>query len=226
MLSTLSDNLWPEQKNLSVLGIGYTLPYLPFKSDPTQWSCIALPFAPEPLQPPMAHSNNRICFTEPNALPFPENSFDHILLAHTPVHRYELIDLFKEARRVLKENGTITLIIANSFNQLTCPPAFNPEPAFGPLEIENILSGLLLRTEQRRYCNFIPIRCSPSPLYQIVDMAGSHLIPFLASVLLLQCRKEIYAGRPTLRIQTRRRQKLVQNLAPHYRSADSRSKER
>ena len=71
---------WPDVRGMGVLGRGYAAPYLKLWQD-TAYRCLAA--VPAPQVPVMAAS---ACQVDEDRLPFPDLSFDRILLIHAVEH--------------------------------------------------------------------------------------------------------------------------------------------
>ena len=94
--------MWPAAPGESLLGIGYTMPYLRLWRDHAT-RCIAL----TPAQMGAARwppgLPNLSCAAEEDGLPFADLSFDRILLVHG-------LEMAENARRLLREVGGIDLV--------------------------------------------------------------------------------------------------------------------
>ena len=104
--------LWPDMEGCSVLGIGYTAPYLR-AWEGSAYRRIAL----TPAQigairwPPDAP--NLSCTAEEDALPFPDLMFDRILIVHGLEVAENARRMLREAWRVLKDDGRLLIVTPN-----------------------------------------------------------------------------------------------------------------
>ena len=87
--------LWPDLHGQSVLGIGFTAPYLRlWREDAAR--CIALTPAQMGATRWPAGAPSLSCTAEEDALPFPDLMFDRVLLVHG-------LEAAESARRLLRE---------------------------------------------------------------------------------------------------------------------------
>jgi SAM-dependent methyltransferase len=104
--------LWPNLTGQSVLGVGFTVPYLRLWREGAQ-RCIAL----TPAQIGTARwppgGPNLSCTAEEDALPFPDLSFDRILLVHGLEAAENARRMLREVWRVLKEDGRLLVVAPN-----------------------------------------------------------------------------------------------------------------
>ncbi len=104
--------LWPDCAGLSVLGLGYTGPYLQLWREQAA-RCIAVSPQQMGLAPWPLGRASLACLSEEDALPFPDLLFDRILL----VHGFEQADnarrLLREVWRLLKDDGRLIIVVPN-----------------------------------------------------------------------------------------------------------------
>src|SRR5208283_4529115 len=104
--------LWPSLARQSVLGIGFACPYLRLWRDDA-YRCIAV----TPVQiGAWRWPRSRPCLTctaEEDALPFPDLSFDRVLVVHGLETSENARRMLREAWRVLKDDGRLLLVAPN-----------------------------------------------------------------------------------------------------------------
>ena len=104
--------LWPDLRGQSVLGVGFAAPYLRLWR-PQAARCIAVTPAQMgatrwPLGEPCLS-----CTAEEDALPFPDMSFDRVLLVHGLEAAENARRLLRETWRVLKDDGRLLVVAPN-----------------------------------------------------------------------------------------------------------------
>src|ERR1700722_14585652 len=204
--------LWPDMAGCSVLGIGYTAPYL------RAWDGVAYRrIALTPAQigairwPPDAP--NLSCTAEEDALPFPDLVFDRILIVHGLEVAENARRLLREAWRVLKDDGRLLIVVPNRSGMW----AYRESTPFGhglphsTGQLGRLLAGGLFRIERREAALWMPpsqirVVLRSAPLF---ERMGRRMMPGLAGVTLTEAVKDVYAGM-TLRAVPRRRLVLAE----------------
>jgi SAM-dependent methyltransferase len=199
--------MWPSAKGESVLGIGYSMPYLRLWRDQAK-RCIAL----TPAQmgaarwPPGAP--NLSCTAEEDSLPFADLSFDRILLVHGLEMAENSRRLLREVWRVLKDDGRLLIVAPNRSGIW----AYRENSPFGyglPYstgQLGRLLAGGLFRVERRDAALWMPptrmrlvLRSAP-----VFEQAGRKMMPGLAGVILTEAVKDVYAAMPLQKAPRRR----------------------
>ncbi len=199
--------LWPDLHGQSVLGIGYTEPYLPLWQGPAT-RCIAL----TPAQMGVARwppgAPNLSCTAEEDSLPFPDLSFDRVLLVHGLEAADNARRMMREVWRVLKDDGRLLVVAPNR----TGPWAYWESTPFGhgqPYsfgQLGRLLAGSMFRVEQRDVALYLPpirwrlvLRTA-----SLAERMGRRVLPAVAGVTLTEAVKDVYAAMP-VRAAPRRR---------------------
>lgn len=199
--------LWPDLRGESVLGIGYTAPYLRLWREQAR-RCIAL----TPAQmgatrwPPGAP--NLSCTAEEDALPFPDLAFDRVLLVHGLEAAENARRLLREAWRVLKDDGRLLVVVPNRSGMWAyweSTPFGHGQP-YTAGQLGRLLAGALFRVERRDLALWMPptrrrlvLRAAP-----LFERGGRRLMPGLAGVTLTEAVKDVYAAMPVKPVPRRR----------------------
>lgn len=201
--------MWPSAQGDSVLGIGYSMPYLRLWREHAA-RCIALTPAQMGAASWPPGVPNLSCTAEEDCLPFADLTFDRILL----VHGLELAEnarrLLREVWRVLKDDGRLLIIAPNRSGVW----AYRENSPFGhglPYstgQLGRLLAGGLFRVERRDAALWMPpsglrIVLRAAPLF---ERAGRKMMPGLAGVILTEAVKDVYAAMP---LQAAPRRRLV-----------------
>ena len=191
--------MWPTAAGHSLLGIGYTMPYLRLWRD-TAARCIAL----TPAQmgaarwPPGAPTLS--CAAEEDSLPFADLTFDRVLLVHGLETAENARRLLREVWRVLKDDGRLLIVVPNrtgmwAYRENTPFGHGNPYSAG---QLGRLLASGLFRAERRDAALWMPpsrlrvlLRAAP-----LLERAGRRLAPGLAGVTLTEAVKDVYAAMP------------------------------
>ena len=201
--------LWPDLTGQAVLGIGYAAPYLRLWRAQAN-RCIAL----TPAQmgaarwPPGAPALS--CTAEEDALPFPDLSFDCILL----VHGLEVADnarrMLREVWRVLKDDGRLIVVAPNRAGMWAYREStpFGHGHPYSPGQIGRLLAGALFRIERRDTALWMPpirmrLMLRGAGLF---ERTGRRAMPGVAGVTITEAVKDVYAAMP---VTARMRRRLV-----------------
>ncbi|MGH7078734.1 MAG: methyltransferase domain-containing protein, partial [Acetobacteraceae bacterium] len=104
--------LWPDLAGQTLLGIGYPAPFLRLWRDRAT-RCIALTPAQAGAARWPAGLANLSCTAEEDALPFPDLSFDRILVVHGLEGAENARRFLRELWRVLKDDGRLLMVVPN-----------------------------------------------------------------------------------------------------------------
>ena len=190
--------LWPDLSRQTLLGLGYTTPYL------RQWREQATCLAVNPPQtevtrwPPGAPG--LICVAEDAALPFPDLHFDRVLMVHGIEATDSARKLLREVWRVLRDDGRLLIVAPNRrgwWAHVDSTPFGSGRP-YSPGQIGRLLGASLFRVERRDTALFLP----PSPSRLVLrgagmwEGAGRRLVPKLAGVTLTEATKDVFSALP------------------------------
>lgn len=204
--------MWPSTRGESVLGIGYSMPYLRLWRDQAT-RCIAV----TPAQMGAARwppgLPNLSCVTEEDSLPFNDLTFDRILLVHGLETAENARRLLREVWRVLKDDGRLLIVAPNRAGMW----AYRENTPFGhglPYstgQLGRLLASGMFRVERRDAALWMPpsrlrVVLRAAPLF---ERAGRKMMPALAGVTLTEAVKDVYAAMP-VRAAPRRRLVLAE----------------
>jgi SAM-dependent methyltransferase len=191
--------LWPDLRGQSVLGIGFPAPYLRLWR-PQAARCIAVTPAQMgatrwPLGEPCLS-----CTAEEDALPFPDMSFDRVILVHGLEAAENARRLLRETWRVLKDDGRLLVVAPNRaglWAYVERTPFGHGQPySFG--QLGRLLAASLYRVEHRDTVLWLP-PVGPRLMLRSADLferAGRRLMPGMAGVIISEAVKDVYAAMP------------------------------
>lgn len=191
--------LWPDMSGQSLLGLGHTEPYLRSWRE-TAARCIAA--TPTPAVPGAwpGGGPSLACWVEANALPFPGQSIDRILLVHGLENADNARRMLREVWRVLKDDGRLLVVAPNRVGlwaHVESTPFGQGQP-YSPGQIGRLLAASLFRVERRDRVLYVP----PSSRRFILrtarlwERAGRRLVPQLAGLTITEAVKDVYAAMP------------------------------
>jgi SAM-dependent methyltransferase len=202
--------LWPSCANLSILGLGFTGPYLTLWRD--QARCLAVsPTAMGPAVWP-AGQPSLACVAEEEALPFPDLSFDRILIVHGLEQAENTRRALREAWRLLKDDGRLIVIAPNRrglWAYMESTPFGHGQP-YSENQLSRLLGSLFFHVESQHAALFAPPVDwrATRRLFNICEKAGHALTPQLAGLTIAEATKDIHGLIPA-RARTSGRRVLV-----------------
>lgn len=199
--------LWPDLTGASVLGIGYTAPYLRHWRA-TAERAIALTPAHVGDAPrwPIGRSSLALSAAE-DALPFPDLSFDRVLLVHGLEVAENARALLREIWRVMKDDGRLLVVAPNRASPWAHVEAtpFGQGQPYSARQLGALLARSLFRMERREGALFVPpfdirLLLRSAALF---ERSGRRLAPQFGGVTIGEAVKDCYAALP--KRQSRRR---------------------
>ena len=193
------DEIWPDLRGMSVLGIGYTAPYLRHWRE-SAGRCIAA--TPEQIGGARwpAGVPNLSCTVAEDALPFPDLTFDRILMVHGLEAADHARRMLREVWRVMKDDGRLLVVAPNRagmWAHLEHTPFGHGHP-YSAGQIGRLLSGAMFHVERRDTALYLP----PARLRVVlrsawpIERLGRRVAPGFAGVTVTEAVKDLYAAMP------------------------------
>lgn len=189
-------DLWPDVRLLRVLGIGYATPFLrPFLGE-AERVIATMPASQGVLGwPPEAPG--LVALTEDVNLPFPDRSFDRILLCHTLENSDHSRALMREVWRVLTDDGRVVVMVPNRqgvWAHLERTPFGSGRP-YSESQLRRLLRDTMFTPQTARQALFLPPTRSRLWLAwaQGVEQLGARWFPSFCGAILLEASKQLYA---------------------------------
>jgi len=200
--------LWPRAQGLSILGLGYTGPYLHLWREQAA-RCIAV--SPRQMGQAAwpAGRPSLACMAEEDALPFPDLSFDRILLVHGLEHAENTRRLLREAWRLLADDGRLMVVVPNRrglWAYAESTPFGHGQP-YSEGQLTRLLAGQFFRVEARATALFAP----PTPwrpalrFFPAFERLGPRLAPQVAGLTIAEAAKDLHGLIPAKRRASGRR---------------------
>lgn len=199
--------MWPTATGESVLGVGYSMPYLRLWRDQAT-RCIALTPAQMGAASWPPGGPNLSCAAEEDCLPFADLTFDKVLLVHGLEMAENARRMLREVWRVLKDDGRMLIVTPNRTGvwayRETTPFGYGTPYSAG--QLGRLLASGLFRVERRDAALWLPptrlrLLLRAAPLF---EAGGRKLIPGLSGVTLTEAVKDVYAAVPTRPVPRRR----------------------
>lgn len=190
-------DLWPETKQLRVLGAGYATPYMaPYVDDAERSVCMM--FTGQGVHHWPEDGKNLTCLADETDLPFETNSIDRVLLIHSLEFTGFLKPAFEELWRVLKSNGRIIIVVPNRmglWSRADWTP-FGCGMPYSAGQVEEFLRDNLFIPERTERGLFVPPFRNETLLRSasLWEKAGRVLCPAMGGLIFVEASKQIYAG--------------------------------
>jgi SAM-dependent methyltransferase len=198
--------LWPSVARCDVLGVGHVGPYLDCWREEAA-RCIAC--APASIGPARWPAGGRslICAGEGDLLPFPDLSFDRVLLVHGLEAADNARRMLREVWRVLRDDGRLLVVAANRrglWAHLDSTPFGQGQP-FSTGQVGRLLGASMFAVERRDSALFVPPSTAPLVLHAapLIEQAGRHVASRFAGVTLTEAMKDCYAALPLRAVRRR-----------------------
>ena len=199
--------LWPDLRGQSVLGIGFTAPYLRLWRDQATRSIAVTPAQMGATRWPVGEPSLS-CTADEDALPFPDLMFDRVLLVHGLEAAESARRMLRETWRVLKDDGRLLVIAPNRSGMWAyweSTPFGHGQPySFG--QVGRLLAASLYRVERRDTALYLPPSQQRLVLRSaaLFERTGRRWLPGLAGVTMTEAVKDIYAAMPVQAVPRRR----------------------
>jgi len=193
-------DLWPDVSGQSVLGLGYTTPYLTSFRGEASRVIAAMPAQQGVLHWP-SDDPGLTTLVDELYLPFDDVSMDRILLVHAVECAEQISPLLREAWRVLAGSGRLIVVVPNRrgiWTRFERTP-FGRGLPYSTGQVSRLLRDNMFTPIKTHRALYVP----PSSSGMILSIApaleqiGPRLISTFAGVIVVEAVKQIYAGQPT-----------------------------
>ncbi len=211
--------LWPDLRDMSVLGLGYASPYLRQFAGEAVRIVAAMP-AQQGIIPWPEDGGNRAVLVDETALPLPDSSIDRVLVVHGIECAEHLRDMLREVWRVLAPSGRAAFVVPNRTSlwaQIDRTPFGQGHP-YTQAQIQRLLRGSMFTPVETARALYMP----PMKLRPMIrtagawERAGARLCPRVGGVMIIEAAKQLYGGQA---IPMRRTQPVVVALPQAARPA-------
>jgi len=208
-------SLWPNTTGMTVLGLGYTTPFLrPFREEARRVVAL-MPATQGALRWPdqIKQEPNLVTLVNPTELPLPDLSVDRVLLIHMLERSEELRATLREIWRVMAASGKLLIVVPNRrgiWARLDRTP-FGTGSPYTQLQLSRLLRDSLFTPIQATYSLWVPptnsrMILSSAPAW---EKLGNRWCPSFGGVLLLAATKQIYAASAPRGVPARSRGQLI-----------------
>jgi SAM-dependent methyltransferase len=200
--------LWPNCGGMSILGLGYTGPYLQIWREQAMCSIAVSPVQMGITPWPLGRAS-LACSAEEEALPFADLSFDRIILVHGLEQADNARRCLREAWRLLKDDGRIIVVVPNRrgvWAYAESTPFGHGQP-YSEGQLGRVLNSLFFRVEKQEPALFAPPLNWRANLriFNLWERAGSSLAPQIAGLTIAEATKDMHGIIPIRRRASGRR---------------------
>ncbi|BCK77530.1 methyltransferase [Acetobacter aceti NRIC 0242] len=188
---------WPDLRGLNLLGLGYTAPFLSEWRDQSALTVAAhLGTVPDT----MLHRHEADCVVSCSHLPFPDLSFDRILMVHALETAPSGRELLRSVWKVLRDNGKLILIVPNRRGlwALSDTTPYGQGTPYSQRQVRRLLQEGMFHVETCEtalYPPLFPLLRSPR-LSTAIERAGETVLPACGGVVILEAVKNLWGGVP------------------------------
>lgn len=149
---------WLREKQVShTLCLGFGQPYM---EGATEWSKVLVGASPAEMgvAPWPSRGDNRIALVRPDALPFPDEGFDRVIMAHLLEGCVSPQAVLRETWRVLKPGGSLLVVAPNRgglWARRDSTP-FGWGRPFSPRQLHDLIQEALFIPRQSCFALFFP----------------------------------------------------------------------
>ncbi len=218
--------LWPNVEGQAVLGLGYAVPFLNgFRGE------AARVIAAMPAEQGVMHWSTEepglTALVEETELPFPDLSFDRVVLVHSLEYAEQIRPLMREVWRVLADSGRLVVIVPNRrglWARFDWTPFGHGLP-YSSSQLSRLLRETMFTPLETRRAVFTPPVKSNMTLAAAGawENIGRRYFPGFCGVIMTEAVKQIYAG--TLVGSRTKRRRYVAVTNSHTRQSSRRRTE-
>ncbi len=216
--------LWPNTEGLSVLGVGYTTPYLgPFRGEAIR-VIAAMPAEQGVLHWP-DNAASLTTLIDEMELPFSDFSMDRVLLIHALESSEQVRSVLREIWRVMSENGRLIIVAPNRrgvWARFDRTP-FGDGLPYSTKQLSRLLRDNMFTPTHSEEALYIPpvysrLMHAAAPAW---EKLGQQFFSSFGGVVIAEATKQIYAGNIE-RVKTpRRRYVTIPENSSGARSEDA-----
>jgi SAM-dependent methyltransferase len=204
--------LWPDVRNLRVLGVGYATPYLRLFMGEAERVMTLMPASQGVLSWP-AEGPNVVALADESELPFPDNSIDRVLVVHALEGSEQVRPLLKELWRVLAGGGRLLVVVPNRrgiWARVDRTPFGHGHP-YTPGQLSRLLRDERFTPERSSTALYVPPTTSRMILRAAAawEGVGERWFTRFAGVALLEASKQIYAPAKPVPVREPRRRPVL-----------------
>ena len=199
--------MWPDVRNMSVLGLGYATPYLrPFLGEADRVTSLAP--AQQGVMPWPSDEPGLVVLADETELPFADLSIDRLLIIHAAEYSEQLRSMMREAWRILSGNGRMLIIAPNRrriWARIESTPIGFGHP-YSSSQLKRMLRDCLFSPVQTEHALYMPPTQRRFILHSAsaVEHIGDRFFHAISGVVMVEATKQVYAATAAFKPMQRR----------------------
>ena len=199
--------MWPDVRNMSVLGLGYATPYLrPFLGEAERVTSLAP--AQQGVMPWPSDEPGLVVLADETELPFADLSIDRLLIIHAAEYSEQLRSMMREAWRILSGNGRMLIIAPNRrgiWARIESTPIGFGHP-YSSSQLKRMLRDCLFSPVQTEHALYMPPTKRRFILHSAsaVEHIGDRFFHAISGVVMVEATKQVYAATTAFKPMQRR----------------------
>jgi len=189
--------MWPSVAGRRILTVGYGTPFLrPFR-DTAERTVAVMPDLQGVTRWPLGEPS-LVALSEEDALPFPDNAFDRVILVHAVESSELLRRMLREVWRVLAGEGRIIVVAPNRrgvWARLERTPFGHGHP-YSQRQLDRLLRDSLFVPVRADYALYAPPsrRSFMLALAPTLERLGARWAHSFGGVVVSEAEKQVYSG--------------------------------
>ena len=189
--------IWPDATGQTVVGLGYATPFLKQFNKEAERVIAMMPAHMGVTHWPRGKPS-KVALAYEEALPFPDNSVDKLLLAHSIENTENIRQLMREAWRVLAGNGKMVIIVPTRrgfWSNWDSTPFGGGRP-FSVGQVRALMRDTQFEPGQHSRALYMPPFKSNTLVHTspVWERIGRRWFPQFGGVMLIECTKQVYAA--------------------------------
>jgi len=212
---------WPNVEGRAILGLGYAVPFLNGFRGEAARVVAAMPAEQGIMHWPTEEPSLTVLVDE-DELPFPDFSFDRVVLVHNLEYAEQVRPLMREVWRVLADSGRLVVVVPNQrglWARFDWTPFGHGLP-YSSSQLSRLLRETLFTPLAIRRAVFMPPLKSNTTLAAASawENIGRRYFPGFGGVIMSEAVKQIYSGSLVGNRPKRRRYVTVTNSHTRHQS--------
>ena len=199
--------IWPDAHGQTIVGLGYATPFLKQFNAEAERVVAAMPAHMGVTHWPRGKPS-KVVLAYDESLPFPDNSVDKLLLAHSIENTEHLRQLMREAWRILAGNGKMVIIVPSrrGFWAKWDRTPFGGGRPYSKGQVHTLMRDTQFEPGLHTRALYMPPFKSnylvhTSPAWERI---GRKWFPQMGGVMLIEATKQVYAAATPLRTVKRK----------------------
>lgn len=189
--------IWPEANGETLVGLGYSVPYLLPYLDKSDVIAACMPAQQGVIHWPTTGRSNVTLLVDETRLPFATGTVNRILMVHAAENSEKVRQMLHEAHRLLTPSGRLLVIAPNRRGIWSRSPdsPFAQGHPYHSSQLKRLLRETQFTPLHREYMLYLPPTRRRFLLRSanMIEKVGRLFFPGLGGLLMIEAEKQIYA---------------------------------